>query len=373
MTQIRVEDVCGMMDRWASPEWAASWDRIGLHAGRPDQPVEGVGVCLTVTAEVFRIAKTRNINLLVAHHPLIWDPLRALRMDAPAERLAVQLAAGGVSVFAAHTNLDVAPDGVNAALASRLGLERTTPLFPCEQAKRVKLVTFVPESHLQQIREAVCGAGGGVIGDYTSCTFSGPGIGTFLPGEESVPYSGLAVRVNEEPERRFEVVVRKALLPGVLSALFAVHPYEEPAYDVYPLEGADPQIGLGTVGNLPDPEEAAAFFDRVKRVLDAPAARAVVPDAAGRVRRVAVLGGSGGGEVARIPADVDAYVTGDLGYHDAMAARDRNLLVVDAGHHATEVPVLQEIARRIGAAFPALPVTVLSGADPFTVSPVPDA
>jgi len=373
MTQIRVEDVCGVMDRWASPDWAASWDRIGLQVGRPDQPVEGVGVCLTVTAEVFRIAKTRNINLLVSHHPLIWDPLRSLRMDAPAERLAVQLAAGGVSVFAAHTNLDVAPGGVNAALAARLGLERTTPLFPCEQAKRVKLVTFVPESHLQALREAVCGAGAGVIGDYTHCSFSGGGVGTFLPGEDSAPFSGAVGRVNEEPERRFEVVVRKAQLAGVLAALFSTHPYEEPAYDVYPLEGGDQEIGLGAVGNLAGPEEAATFFDRVKRVLDAPSARAVVPDAAGRVRRVAVLGGSGGGEVSRIPEDVDAYVTGDLGYHDAMTARDRNLLVVDAGHHATEAPVLEVIARRIGDAFPALPVTVLWGADPFTVSPVQDA
>lgn len=365
MTTVRVRDVCDMMDAWAPPAWAESWDRVGLQIGRPDQPVSGVGVCLSVTEETARRAQGQEINLIVAHHPVIWTPFRALRMDEPQARLCVELAADGMAVFAAHTNLDVAPGGVNEQLALRIGLEKTEPLFPAAGALQVKLVTFVPESHLEAVRGAVCDAGAGVIGDYTHCSFSAPGTGTFLPGDNASPWSGAHGRVNEEPERRFEVLVPKARLGRAVAALLSVHPYEEPAYDVFPLDNTIPGVGLGRVGSLPAPEEARVFAERVRRALVAPGARAVLPDPEAPVRRVAVLGGSGGGETGRIPADVDAYVTGDVRYHDALTARERLLTVVDAGHHATETPVLPEIARRIANAFPALSVAVLPEPDPF--------
>jgi dinuclear metal center YbgI/SA1388 family protein len=361
----RVSDVMRVMDAWAPPGWAETWDRVGLHAGQPDQAVAGVAVCLSVTPDAVAAARAAGANMIVAHHPLIWDPIRALRTDDPQIRLCVDLAAGGMACLAAHTNLDIAPGGVNDALAAALCLENTKPLFAADEARQLKLVVFVPESHLVPLRDAVSAAGAGVIGAYTHCSFSTPGVGTFLPGAEARPFSGEAGKLSEETERRFETLVSKARLGAVLRAMFEAHPYEEVAYDVIPLENSDPAVGLGRVGELPEAMEGAAFVEHLRKSLAVRSVRAVFPATGRPVRRVAVLGGSGGDQIGRVPPGVDAYVTGDVKYHDALSAQSRGLLVVDAGHHATEVPVLPEIARRLAAALGGLPVTVVDGADPF--------
>ena len=363
----RVSDVKRVMDEWAPPAWAATWDRVGLHVGRPDQEVTAVAVCLSVTPGVVTGARTAGADMIVAHHPLIWDPIRALRTDDPQVRLCLDIAAGGMACMAAHTNLDVAPGGVNDALAKAIGLEQTKPLFAAEKAQQIKLVVFVPELHLARVRDAVSAAGAGIMGLYTHCSFSAPGMGTFLPGEGAEPFSGEVGKVNEEPERRFETLVSKPRLGAVLRAMFQAHPYEEVAYDVIPLENTDPAVGLGRVGNLPEAMDTGRFVEHVRKCLSPAPVRAVSPGTTRRVRRVAVLGGSGGDQVGRMPLGVDAYVTGDVKYHDALSAQARNLLVVDAGHHGTEIPVLPEIARRLGAALQGLPVTVIGEADPFGV------
>jgi dinuclear metal center YbgI/SA1388 family protein len=362
-----VSDVKRVMDEWAPPAWAETWDRVGLQAGRPDQEVAGVAVCLSVTPEVVADARAAGVNMIVAHHPLIWDPIRALRTDDPQVRLCLDIAAGGMACLAAHTNLDVAPDGVNDALAKALGLEKTRPLFAADGARRVKLVVFVPGSHLAQLRGAVSAAGAGVIGAYTHCSFSAAGVGTFLPGAGAQPFCGEAGKVNEEAEQRFETLVPKPRLGAVLRAMFDAHPYEEVSYDVIPLENADPSVGLGRVGELPEAMDGKVFVEHVGECLSPVSLRTVSCANGIVVRRVAVLGGSGGDQIARMPPDVDAYVTGDVKYHDALAARARNLLVVDAGHQGTEIPVLHTIARRLRAALEGLPVAVIGEADPFGV------
>ncbi len=362
-----VSDVKRVMDEWAQPAWAATWDRVGLQAGRPDQEVTGAAVCLSVTPGVVAGARAAGANMIVAHHPLIWDPIRTLRTDDPLVRLCLDIAANGMACLAAHTNLDVAPGGVNDALARAIGLEKTKPLFASDEARQLKLVVFVPESHLAQLRDAVSAAGAGGFGNYTHCSFSAPGVGTFRPEEGARPFCGEIGRLNEEPERRFETLVPKARLGAVLRAMFQAHPYEEVAYDVMALENTDRLVGLGRVGELPEAMEADAFVAHVRKCLSPASLRAVFPGTGRRVRRVAVLGGSGGDQIARVPLDVDAYVTGDVKYHDALAAQARNLLVVDAGHHGTETPVLPEIARRLVAALEGLAVTVIGETDPFGV------
>ncbi|MDZ4860649.1 MAG: Nif3-like dinuclear metal center hexameric protein, partial [Candidatus Hydrogenedentes bacterium] len=227
-----VQDVCNVMDALAPPALAYSWDRCGLHTGEPDMEVRGVLVALTVTREAFDAARRARAQLIVSHHPLIWEPLKTLRADDPHTRLCLDIAEAGIACFAAHTNLDVVPGGVNTAIAERLKLRNVSPLLPAPQASQLKLVTFVPDTHLAAVRDAVCRAGAGVIGEYSFCSFSAPGIGTFLPGEKSDPFSGRKQVINEEHERRFEILVPRARTAKVLDALRDAHPYDEPAYDL---------------------------------------------------------------------------------------------------------------------------------------------
>ena len=362
---MKVQDIARIVSDFAPEAYAYPWDRAGLRAGDPGARVKGILVVLSVTPAAVEAAKKAKANLIVAHHPPIWEPLEVLRTDDPETHMLVDMAKAGIACYAAHTNLDVVPGGVNTVLAERVGIEKTRVLFPAAHAEMLKLVAFVPETHLAVVREAVSAAGAGVIGDYTHCTFSSKGIGTFLPGEGTNPFSGQKRVVNEEPERKFEVLLPKARLSPVLAALFEAHPYEEVAYDLLELANTPDDIGLGLVGELPKAMPLNAFAKHVRTRLGVSHVRL----AGARVRRVktvAVLGGSGGGQIPGIPSGIDAYVTGDVKYHDALVAEDKGFAVVDAGHHGTEAPMIPVWAAQLRKQLKGTGVRVKAYAEPET-------
>lgn len=339
-----VQSICDAMEAWAPAALAFDWDRVGLQIGEARRPVERVLTCLTITSEVVARAEKWDAGMIVAHHPILFRPLNTLRTEDRHTRLCLRLASRNIACFAAHTNLDVVPGGVNTVLADDLGLREVEPLFPSPGAGQVKLVTFVPESHVAAVRTALSGAGAGEIGDYTECTFTTPGIGTFRPGAAANPYSGQVGALSEEAELRLETLLPRALVPAVLQALYRAHPYEEAAYDLVALENTDPRFGLGARGVLEKAMKLDAFAEHVRAALKLSHVR-LVGTAGRKVRRVAVCGGSGGGEIARLPRDTDVYVTGDVKYHDADLARERGVAVIDAGHVGTERNIARHIAR----------------------------
>lgn len=349
----RVQDVCRAVEELAPPALAYAWDRSGLAVGSPSAEVSSVLFALTLTDEVVDAARRANAEMIVLHHPPIWEPLKSIRYDDPLTRPLLALVRLKTACYSAHTNLDLAEGGVNDALAERLGLAVRGPLIAAPHAGLRKLVAFVPESHLDAVRDAVCAAGAATIGAYTRCTFSAPGVGTFQPGAGAQPYAGEVGRLCEEPERRFETLVPAARIDAAVDALLRTHPYEEAAYDVYTVEGTDPAVGLGRLGVLPRPVALAAFAEQVKTALKTPHVRYVGPPDRS-VQCVGVIGGSGGSELAHVPEGVDVVVTGDVKYHDASDACCRGLAVVDAGHAATELPVLEVLERCVQRALPGL-------------------
>jgi len=350
-----VGDVCAAMEAWAPRALAYPNDPVGLDIGDPKQSVNRVLTALSVTQETVRTAQQAGADMIVAHHPLFYRPLTRLRTDDPATRLRLDIASSGLACYSAHTNLDLAPGGVNDVLAERLGLTAVRPLLSVSHGRLVKLVCFVPEAHLEPVRNAVCAAGAGDIGDYSHCTFSSPGIGTFLPGAGSNPFSGEPGRVNEEAEFRFEALVPQERVTAVVDAMRRAHPYEEVAFDLAPLEGTNPDLGLGRRGELPEARPLRLIAEHVCSVLQVSHLRLVgEPDR--RVRHVAVLGGSGGGEISAIPDDVDLFITGDVGYHQAQDAMEKGLAVMDAGHGATEKWIAEAMARRLRRVLPEMEI-----------------
>ena len=364
---MKVRDVCLALDRVAPPKFAYEWDRSGLNIGSMDAEVSVAIVALSVTQETFEAARQAGAQMIVSHHPVVWDALRVLRTDDPHTQLCLKLAQAGIACYSAHTNLDVVPGGVNEVLAARLGLTGVRPLISVDSASLVKLVTFVPEGYLAKVRDAVCEAGAGVIGDYTYCTFGAAGKGTFLPGSESNPFLGQKQRLNEEPEIRFETVAPRARLSEVVAALRNAHPYETPAYDVVVLENRDETVGLGARGELAAPMALREFADFVRERLETSHVR-VVDGGRAELRTVAVLGGSGGGEVGKVPADVDVYVTGDVRYHDALTAAERGLSVIDAGHVGTEKWIVPVLRNYLSRSLPDVEWKVFDEPDPFEVT-----
>ncbi|HOJ33113.1 MAG TPA: Nif3-like dinuclear metal center hexameric protein [Candidatus Hydrogenedentes bacterium] len=356
---VTVKAVCDTMEEYAPLALSYPEDKGGLLVGDPETSVRCVLTALSITEDVVRTAIKRRVDMIVTHHPVIWEPLSHLRTDAPTVRVCFSLLKAGISCFSAHTCLDLAKEGVNEVLAKKIGLQEIQPLLPVAHVRQVKLVTFVPESHLAQVRTAVCEAGAGIIGEYRYCSFSSAGVGTFMPSDKARPFCGKNLQINEEPERRFEVLLMEADLPRVLRAMRAAHPYEEPAYDVVPLKNSDTGIGLGRRGVLPRPMAVSELARELVTLLQLPGVR-IVGNLRRRVRRAAVLGGSGGSYVREIPEDVDVLITGDVRYHDALDAQARDLTLIDIGHAGGErciVPVLAAYLRK------KLPISVLEYKD----------
>ncbi len=361
---MNVGDICKIVEKLAPSALAASWDKPGLAIGSPDANVRSVLVALGVNPAVVRAAKRAKANLIISHHPVIWEPLANLNADDPHTAMCLDLAKSKIACYSAHTNLDVAPGGVNTVLAECIGLTNTAPLFPVPEAEQVKLIAYVPESHLAVVRDAVCGTGAGVIGDYTHCTFSGPGVGTFLPGAASTPFAGKKNRLNKEVEQKFEVLVLKANLPDALRALVQAHPYEEAAYDIVELANCDASFSLGLRGALTRPVLLDTFAAHVRKALDVSHVR-VVGNAKGKVKSVAVMGGSGGGHVAELPGGVDVFVTGDVKYHEAELAALRGIALIDAGHAGTEKGIVPALARYLRKHAKGIPVRTYIEPDYF--------
>lgn len=371
---MRVAEIVQVMEELAPRQLAAEWDNVGLQVGHPESEVRRILVALDASEAAITRAEEAGCRLLIVHHPLIFKPQAHWREDSPLGRKFARLVRAGLAVYVAHTNLDVAAGGVNDALAERLGLVETRVLAPAGEEGYYKLVVFVPEGYEDRVRDALAGAGAGWIGKYSHCTFQTLGTGTFKPLEGANPFLGQVGTLEYAREYRLETILPRGLAADVVRAMLQAHPYEEVAYDLYPLANPGRSYGLGRVGRLPLPVPLTDFAQRVSQVLSAPVVR-WLGDPSRRIERVAVLGGSGQDFIDQaLSAGADVLVTGDVNYHRAQEAWEKGLAVIDAGHWATEAPVVPVLAARLrqrlaerGAALEVL--TWTGQEDPFRVIP----
>lgn len=346
---IKCKQIFDWIEEWARPELAEDWDRIGLLAGAPADEVHKVLVTLDVTNDLITEAIAENAQLIVAHHPLYRDPLPFLRADLyPASHLC-RLIRQGIALYAAHTNLDIACGGINDILADKLGLTDIDLLLPTAEESLYKVVVFVPAGYEEQVRQAMCSQGAGWIGAYSDCTFQAQGTGTFRPLEGTTPFLGRRGELEKASEFRLETIVPQQRLDRVLKMMISAHPYEEVAYDIYPLQNQGEKIGLGRVGKLPAPLTLIDFVKSVKERLGLPVVK-FSGEAEKRVSRVALCGGGAMSLFEHaVKCGADVYLTGDVRHHAALDALDQGIAVVDAGHYGTErvvVPVLADYIRR---------------------------
>jgi dinuclear metal center YbgI/SA1388 family protein len=342
---VRVAQIAEAVELIAPLTLAEDRDNCGLQVGDPEAEVNRVLVALTPLPEVFEEAEEKGADFLLFHHPLISEPLKTVVTSSYPGGLLARAIRNGLAIYAAHTSYDAAPWGVSVALARTLGLGGPLRVLSPRGALR-KLVVFVPEVNVDVMAKALAGAGAGVIGDYTECTFRTRGTGTFRGGDETNPYLGEKGRLEQVEEVRMETVVPAHSVDRAVEAATAAHPYEEMALDVYPVEGSPEGCGYGRLGTLPERLTAEELREHVSESLSLPAR--LVADSGGRIETVAVLGGSGGSFIPEAASSgAHAYVTGDVDYHDALLAESLGLTVVDAGHAATELPSLEPLALRL--------------------------
>jgi len=333
------KNVFQLMEKWAPKNLAFDWDPIGLQVGLQNDETKNILVTLDVLENVVDEAIENNVNLIISHHPLIFNPLKNIDLSSPKGKTIQKLIQHNITVYTAHTNLDVAEGGVNDLLARKLDIEVTDSLVSMQDEKLYKVAVYVPLSHIEKVREAFNKGGAGHIGNYSHCTFQTEGEGTFKPLKGSDPYSGKIGEIKFADEKKIESIVPEQKLASVIHEIKKAHPYEEVAYDVYKLHNKGKEYGLGRVGKLKEPMTVKQLAEKVKERYELEGLK-ITGSLEKKVQKVAILGGSGEKYIfAAKNKGAEVFITGDMTFHLAQEAMEMGLVVIDAGHYIEEIMI----------------------------------
>jgi dinuclear metal center YbgI/SA1388 family protein len=357
---ISVGLIAQTIERIAPKSWAEDWDNVGLLVGNPSTPVERILLTLDGTLEVLQEARERGAQLIVAHHPILFRPLKNLRSDNQAAQIPIQLIQAGIAYYAAHTNLDQSSYSSSWTLGRALGLQRMDYLSVTNLEKLVKFVTCVPQTHAELVRQALVkvGVGEGVTsgpnGDkYSECFFRTEGIGMFRPLQGSNPTIGETGALACVEETRLESLIPVQGIDRAVKALKRAHPYEEPAFHLIPLLNDGPPRGYGVVGYLNQATELGVIREKVLVAL-----KELVPSTINQepgvrmtgkpnrqIRKIVIVNGSGGSFIPKaVFKGADLLITGDVDHHGALDALEAGMAVLDIGHFWSEVPMINTLS-----------------------------
>jgi len=330
-----IQKIISELEKWAPLSYQESYDNAGLLTGSPDWEVSGGLLTLDVTEEVVEEAIAKGVNLIVAHHPVIFKGLRRLNGASYVERTVIAAIKNDIAIYAIHTNLDNVATGVNRKIAEKLGLEHIRVLSP-KTGELAELSFFVPLENTQTVLDALFSAGAGTIGAYSECSFRVEGTGTFKPGVSAHPHIGTSGRLEEVKENRVEVMFPAYLQGKVLAALKKAHPYEEVAYYLNTLDNSNQEAGAGAIGTLPEEMTMGEFLEALKDRMSLKVIRHTRPPDR-KVRKVAVCGGAGSFLLRNaIQHKADVFVTSDFKYHEFFDAEGK-VMICDIGHYESEV------------------------------------
>ncbi|MFU8794641.1 MAG: Nif3-like dinuclear metal center hexameric protein [Dethiobacteria bacterium] len=344
---LTVKKIISYMEDLAPPGYALQGDPVGLQLGNPEAEINKIIISLDPDREALKAAANYNAEMIITHHPLFFDKLSGVDESLPSGAMVAEAIRNRINIYSAHTNFDIVPGGVTYQLGKSLNLpvEKSSVIEITGREKLLKLVVFVPAGHEDNILEALSEAGAGQIGNYSHCSFQTPGTGTFMPGNDTKPFIGSSGRLERVKEIRLETILLFSDRTAVINALLDAHPYEEVAYDLYPLDLEGPEVGLGLLIELNDPITLDELNKRCHDKLPYCIPRFKV---FGKevFNKVALCGGSGGSMIetaARKGAEV--FVSGDFKYHDLKHAEGLGLALIDAGHLSTEMPGVQFLDR----------------------------
>jgi len=344
---IRVHEVWDALEAKIPSALQESYDNCGLQVGDPLAVATGVLCCVDVTETVIREAIERGANVIIAHHPLLFKGLKRIGTSSYIERCVRLALQHGISIYAAHTSADNAPEGLNYLLARDLGLQRVRVLEPSPNLL-VELVTFVPRAHTEAVSAALWEAGAGRLGAYDSCSYRSQGEGTFRALDGAQPFVGQVGTLHREQEDRLSVVLPAYLEGRVEEALLRSHPYETPAYSFVALRNQDRTTGSGIIGDLPEPQPLRTFLAEVESYFETRQLRYSVTKKE-TVSRIALCGGAGAFLWRKARAlGADIFITGEAKYNDYFDCEGSPVLVT-VGHYESEKIASRLLAEIISA------------------------
>jgi dinuclear metal center YbgI/SA1388 family protein len=343
---MRCDKIIKIIEDWAPKAIAWEKDNVGLQVGSLRREVKNILLCLDVDEKVVSEANRKNCNLIISHHPLLFRSLKKLDVaNDKKSRIIEKLIKTDITLYSAHTNLDFTKNGVSFQLAKKLNLSNQKFLINLS-SNQSKLVVFVPLAYADKVANAMHNAGAGIIGEYSNCSFRTLGTGVFRGLEKSNPRFGVKGKIENVEEVKLEVLVNSFDLKRIVAEMKKVHPYEEVAYDVYPLANENINYGMGVIGEMEKELSEKEFLVHVSKSLKIKNLR-FTSGTKSKIKKVAVCGGSGNDLLeTAIRNNADAFVTADIKYHTFQDA-ENEILLIDAGHFETEIPVLDELKNRI--------------------------
>ena len=329
-----IKEVIDILEDLAPLDYAEDFDNVGLLVGNADNTVSGILVTLDTLENVVEEAITKKYNLIVSFHPIIFGGLKKITGSNYVQRAVIKAIKHDIAIYSMHTALDNSNKGVNAKICEVLGLQNTSILIP-QKGSIKKLTTYVPKENAHTLKTALFHAGAGNIGNYSHCSFTVDGTGSYQANAGANPYLGKIGETHYEDESQISITYGRADEQKILKALFNNHPYEEVAYELQTLDNKNQNMGMGMVGNLENPMGEEEFFEFLKKKMKVSCIRH--SDFLGKkIKKVALLGGSGSFAIsAAITVNADVFVTSDLKYHQFYEAEGK-ILLADIGHYETE-------------------------------------
>lgn len=352
---MKIKEIIDALETFAPLPLQDSYDNAGLQVGLTETEATGALLCLDVTEAIIKEAVALGYNLVISHHPLIFKGYKSISGKDYIERCIIEAIKNDIVIYSMHTNLDNAMNGVSFKIAEKIGLQNVKVLEPISD-KLLKLVTFVPTEQATEVRRTLFEAGCGNIGNYDSCSYNLKGEGTFRANDGAKPFCGEVGQEHTEEEVRIETILPDFIKNSVTKALIKAHPYEEPAFDFYPVKNVWNQMGAGVIGELDEPMSELEFLKEIKKTFEVGCLKHNRLN--GRlIQKVAICGGAGSFLIPKAVGKADVFITGEVKYHDYFNYND-SILVAEIGHYESEQYTKEIFYSIIKEAFPSLEVTI---------------
>lgn len=347
---MKLIEITNFLESIAPLNYQEDYDNSGLIVGHANDEITSALVALDCTEQIVDEAIAKQCNLIITHHPIVFKGLKKFNGKTYVERVVLKAIKNNIALYAIHTNLDHVQNGVSGEICKRLGIVNGK-ILATKGGLLKKLVTYCPTASADEVKSGLFSAGAGHIGNYSECSFSNEGMGTFKANEDANPFVGEKGVRHHEPEQRIEVVFKSQDERKIIVALLEKHPYEEVAYDIYPITNTLATVGAGMVGWLPEEMEATAFLQHVKEKMQTQVIRHTAL-LSKKIKKVAVCGGSGSFLLKdAIAAGADAFITADFKYHEFFDAEDK-LMICDIGHYESEQFTSNLLIENIQEKFP---------------------
>jgi len=351
-----IKEICRCIEDFAPLSWQENYDNSGLILGNINDEVSKALICIDITMEIVEEAINKNCNLIISHHPLIFKAIKSLNNETEKDKIIVRLIKENIAVYAAHTNIDNAKEGVSFVLAKKIGLKKLSPMLG-KTGLLAKLVCFCPIDYAENMRNVLFESGAGNIGNYDSCSFNIVGDGSFRAGENTTPFVGEKGTLHYEKEVKIETIIERSKQGTIIKAMTDAHPYEEVAFDIYPLENKNSGVGIGVIGELDSEMFALDFLKQLKKDFNIKVIRHNQSENK-KIKKIAVCGGSGADFIWKaIASEADLYISADFKYHDYEYAKNR-IILVDIGHYESEQFTKELISNLLKKKFPTFAVEI---------------